>query len=83
MNSLKTKQILRFQEVFPELPVEVAEVVMLYAAGARQVDIIGAEVNLTRRQVDWTLNKAAQILELHSIPAIRTVVLTRLLLEQF
>ncbi|MFB2906692.1 hypothetical protein ACE1BH_17385 [Aeromonas jandaei] len=81
MNSLKTKQIQRFQEVFPELPVEVAEVVMLYAAGARQVDIIGAEVNLTRKQVDWTLNKAAQILELHSIPAIRTVVLGAVVLN--
>lgn len=78
MKTLSPVHVSRFKELFPELPAEVAEVVMQYAAGATQVDIVGIDGYPTRRQVEWMLNKTANILGLHSVPAIRTVVHNRL-----
>lgn len=75
-------QILRFQEEFPEFPRDIYEVVMLYAVCGQQVEIFGANGQPTRRQVEWKLNKAANILELNSLQALRMVVLTRLLLSR-
>lgn len=71
----------RFVQLFPELPTEYADVVMLYAAGAAQVEIVGVDGSPTRRQVEFRLKKAASCLGLHSIQAIRTVVIARLLLS--
>ncbi|HAT2715380.1 MULTISPECIES: hypothetical protein [Aeromonas] len=78
MNTLSPTQIQRFKKLFPELPEELAGVVMQYAAGATQADIIGVDGHPSRRQVSGMLNKAAKILDLNSLPAIRTVVHTRL-----
>ncbi len=41
MNSVNQIQIQRFKRLFPELPSELAGVVLLYAAGATQADIVG------------------------------------------
>jgi hypothetical protein len=81
MAALDPIQVNRFVQLFPELPAEYADVVMLYAAGAAQVEIAGVNGSPTRRQVEWMLKKTAKRLELHSIQAIRTVVIARLLLS--
>lgn len=81
MAALDPIQVNRFVQIFPELPVEYADIVMLYAAGAAQVEITGVNGSPTRRQVEWVLKKTAKRLELHSIQAIRTVVIARLLLS--
>jgi hypothetical protein len=78
MNTLNPTQVQRFKKLFPELPEELAGVVMQYAAGATQTDITGVDGRPSRRQVAGMLNKAARILDLNSVPAIRTVVHTRL-----
>ena len=40
MNSVNQIQIQRFKRLFPELPSELAGVVLLYAAGATQADCV-------------------------------------------
>lgn len=71
-------QLDRFKKLFPELPEELAVVVLMYAAGATQAEIAVADGQLSRRQVAEMLNQAAQILGLGSIQAIRTVASNRL-----
>jgi hypothetical protein len=68
----------RFKKLFPELPQELAVVVLMYAAGATQADIAVAGGQPSRRQVARMLNQAAEILGLGSNQAIRTVVHNRL-----
>ena len=38
MNTLNPTQVERFKALFPELPEDLADVVLLYAAGATQAD---------------------------------------------
>ena len=76
--NIHSVQIERFKKLFPELPEELAVVVLMYAAGATQTDIAVAGGQPSRRQVERMLGRAAQMLNLSSIHAIRTVAHNRL-----
>ncbi|HDN9511913.1 TPA: hypothetical protein P2L18_002106 [Aeromonas salmonicida] len=78
MNSVNQIQIQRFKRLFPELPSELAGVVLLYAAGATQANIVGIFKCLSRKQVADMLHRAKRELDLHSVQAIRVVVHNRL-----
>jgi ABC-type Fe3+ transport system permease subunit len=76
--NIHSVQIERFKKLFPELPEELAIVVLMYAAGATQADIAVSGGQPSRRQVARMLNQAADMLGLGSTQAIRTVVHNRL-----
>lgn len=76
--NIHSVQLERFKKLFPELPEELAVVVLMYAAGATQSEIAVAGGQPSRRQVARMLNQAADMLGLGSIQAIRTVVHNRL-----
>lgn len=78
MDSVNQIKIQRFNRLFPELPNELTEVVLLYAAGATQSDIVSILKCLSRKQVADMLHEAKRDLDLHSVQAIRVVVHNRL-----
>ena len=78
MNTLNPTQVERFKALFPELPEELADVVLLYAAGATQADIAAMAGLPSRKQVACMLKSAAEKMELGSVQAIRIVVQNRL-----
>ncbi|MGL5398297.1 MAG: hypothetical protein ACRDBQ_23985 [Shewanella sp.] len=76
--NIRPVQVKRFKKIFPELPEELAVVVLMYAAGATQRDIAVENGQPSRRQVERMLNQAADILELGSTREIRAVAQNRL-----
>lgn len=80
MNALKKNQMENFGKLFPSISDELAEVVLLYAAGATQLEIVSLHPHLTKDKVNNMLHKAKRDLGLHSVQALRVVVHNRLYL---
>lgn len=78
MNSINSITTPRLKKLLPELPTELATVVMLYATGATQEYIAGVYGYPSRRSVAAILQQAVKVLDLESLQAIRTVVQIRL-----
>ena len=76
--NIHSVQLERFKKLFPELPEELAVVVLMYAAGATQRDIAVANGQPSRRQVEIMILQAAKILGLGSSRELRTVATNRL-----
>ncbi|ARW85339.1 sigma factor-like helix-turn-helix DNA-binding protein [Aeromonas salmonicida] len=80
MAVLDPNSLEKFFKIFPELPENHASVILLYAAGTSQKEI--AELcNTTPSRVERQLHKAKALLGLHTVHAVRQVVLVRLLMK--
>ena len=80
MNALKKNQMENFNRLFPSVSDDLAEVVLLYASGATQLEIVSLHPSLTKDKVNNMLHKAKSELGLHSVQTLRVVVHNRLYL---